>query len=243
MTAVLSFRQDALSCPLGSSTVRRWCVTSLADRRDLRGMSVSERTTPILHRVAAGEPSAVQLALRQFGPLVWSLARKYCPDHADAEDAVQEVFVELWQKAERYDPRLAAESTFVAMIARRRMIDRLRKKRRTQPTMPISEAADPPSDQRPETRLEIADEARIAAAVLAELPEQQAAVIKLSVYDGMPHSAISEQLDVPLGTVKTQIRRGLIKIREKMLEHGAAGAVPGAVPGRAVPGAGEGVAS
>ena len=76
----------------------------------------------ILNRIAAGDPDAVQECLDQFGGLVWSLARRLTSSESDAEDAVQEIFVEIWRKAERYDPSIASESTFIAMLARRRLI-------------------------------------------------------------------------------------------------------------------------
>jgi RNA polymerase sigma-70 factor (ECF subfamily) len=68
----------------------------------------------------------VRQCVEVYGPLVWSIARRFAPSTVDAEDAVQEIFVELWKHAGRYDPALVSEPTFVTMIARRRMLERLR---------------------------------------------------------------------------------------------------------------------
>ena len=84
---------------------------------------------PVLPDVATGQPAAIEECLDRYGGLVWSLARRNCPDEQTAEDAVQDVFIKLWQVADRFDPNLASEATFVAMIARRRLIDLYRKRR------------------------------------------------------------------------------------------------------------------
>ena len=108
--------------------------------------------TPILERVARQEPGAVDEMMKRFGGLVWSLARRSCPDATEAEDAVQEIFVEIWRTAGRFDSSIAGEATFVAMIARRRLIDRTRRRtRRPQPVALQESTSDPtPEDDRPE---------------------------------------------------------------------------------------------
>ncbi|HTK36951.1 MAG TPA: sigma-70 family RNA polymerase sigma factor, partial [Pyrinomonadaceae bacterium] len=80
----------------------------------------------ILQRIAAGDRTAVQDCLDTYGGLVWSIARKMLRSNEDTEDAVQEIFVDIWKNAERYDDAQSSETTFIAMIARRRLIDRIR---------------------------------------------------------------------------------------------------------------------
>ena len=70
----------------------------------------------LLPRVAQGDRAALNECIQRYGSLVWSLARRASPSASDAEDAVQEIFVEVWKSASRFDPRIAGESTFVAMI-------------------------------------------------------------------------------------------------------------------------------
>jgi RNA polymerase sigma factor (sigma-70 family) len=84
----------------------------------------------ILQRVAAGEAAAVDECLVAYRGLVWSLARRSTTNLSDAEDAVQEIFIEIWRNAGRYDSTLSSESTYITMIAKRRLIDRFRRRKR-----------------------------------------------------------------------------------------------------------------
>jgi RNA polymerase sigma-70 factor (ECF subfamily) len=80
----------------------------------------------ILQRIASGDRTAVDDCLKAYGGLVWSIARKMLRNTEEAEDAVQEIFIDIWKNAERFDASRASETTFVAMIARRRLIDKIR---------------------------------------------------------------------------------------------------------------------
>ena len=84
----------------------------------------------VLQRVAAGDMAAMQECIDEYGGLIWSLARRFCASPADAEDATQEVFIALWENAGKFDESKGAEVTYVAMIARRRLIDSGRKSQR-----------------------------------------------------------------------------------------------------------------
>lgn len=184
--------------------------------RERKGWSrVSERT--LLQRIAEGEQGAVRETIDRYSPLVWSLAQRLSPTRADAEDAVQEIFISLWKSADRYDPRAAQESTFVAMIARRRLIDRLRRSgRRPDLSGPeLSEAlapSDPGADR--DTSAINAEEAAVVTEAFRELSQDQQRVLRLSLQHGQSHSQIAESTGIPLGTVKTHARRGLIKLKE-----------------------------
>jgi RNA polymerase sigma-70 factor (ECF subfamily) len=167
-----------------------------------------------LERIAAGDAGAVAECLERFGGLVWSIARRLAGDAAEAEEVVQEVFVDLWKSAERFDPGRSSETAFVAMIARRRAIDRRRKLGRRQPLEElVAEPPHPASDEGFEA-VEVRDEARRASAALAELRPEQQRVLKLSIFDGLTHEEIAVRAGMPLGTVKTHARRGLIRLRE-----------------------------
>lgn len=167
----------------------------------------------LLRRVAAGDSTAVNEVLDRYGGLVWSLARRFCANPSDAEDATQEVFIDLWQSARRFDESLASEATFVAMIARRRLIDRFRRSERRRDTASlVSDVA--ATGGNPSDRAELLDDvARISDAMTQLRPEQQQ-VLKMSIYDGLTHDEIARSTGLPLGTVKTHARRGLIQIRE-----------------------------
>lgn len=176
--------------------------------------------TPLLPSVAKGDQAAVAACIDRYGGLVWSLARQFISIEADAEDAVQEIFVALWTHADRFDATRAGEATFVSMIARRRLIDRLRKSKR-QPEYETFEenttAAD--SGVSPEVRTE----AELVASVMEQMKPEQREALRLSAWLGMSHGAIAEKLDLPLGTVKSHIRRGLLQIRDELGIDGTAG--------------------
>jgi RNA polymerase sigma-70 factor (ECF subfamily) len=173
--------------------------------------SESSPAPALLTRVAAGDAAAVREVLATYGGLVWSLARRF--DAGDAEDAVQEIFLDLWKSAARFDPAVASEATFIAMIARRRLIDRRRTRRRRPTTENISEV---PSIADGASGPDVSAEANQAARALSQLrPEQRQVLILQS--QGLSHAEISAQIGMPLGTVKAHARRGLISIRAALL--------------------------
>ncbi|MBB3209342.1 RNA polymerase sigma-70 factor (ECF subfamily) [Rhodopirellula rubra] len=174
-------------------------------------------TESVLTRIASGDRTAVDDCLDRYGGLVWSLAKRWVGNVDDAEDAVQDIFVELWQQAGRFDPAVAGEATFVAMIARRRLIDRRRKQSRTPVMETISvEPVDANADHGTEEILVRGEEAAQAKECLGKLSPTQQQVLTLSVHHGASHASIAGKLSLPLGTVKSYARRGLIQLRDCM---------------------------
>ncbi len=179
--------------------------------------SFDTKQNTILRRIAAGDAAAVEDCINAYGNLVWALAKKLTPRLEDAEDAVQEIFTEIWQKAGRYDAAKAAEITFIAMIARRRLIDRLRKnycRPNVQSIEDIFETAPNVFESVLNTKIE----AERAIRAMNELRCEQRELMILNFYEGMSHDEIASQTGLPLGTVKTHIRRGLARLR-KVLSH------------------------
>ncbi len=170
-------------------------------------------TETILQRIARGEQAAVQECLARYSGLVWSLAKRFLGNATEAEDAVQDIFVELWKKADRFNPTLSSEPTYITMVTRRRLIDCRRKIARRPVLAQLPESV--ASSQAPGTRqVDIVDESSKAAAALQELRPEQQRVLKMAVYHGLTHEEISQSTGLPLGTIKTHVRRGLIKLRE-----------------------------
>ena len=180
----------------------------------------------VLRRVAQGDENAVRETMDRFGGLVWSLARRMSRSRADAEDAVQEIFTSIWHSADRFDPAKSSETTFVAMIARRRLIDRLRSASRKPQPSELSEAVAGAEAPNP---VEAADDAKAATEAFKELSDDQQRVLRLSIYSGYTHEQISKALDLPLGSVKTHARRGMIKLRDLMQRSGISPADTGAM--------------
>lgn len=185
-------------------------------------INATQADASVLQRIAAGDENAVREAMDQYGALVWSLAKRMCRNRADAEDAVQDIFVSVWRSAERFDPNAGSEATFVAVIARRKLIDRLRARTRQPDVVALTDAA--PGSENTVDRSELSEDARIAAEAFDELSQDQQRVLRLAVHHGCTHEQIATSLNMPLGTVKTHCRRGMIKIRESLQRRMANGA-------------------
>jgi RNA polymerase sigma-70 factor (ECF subfamily) len=171
----------------------------------------SATAPPLLPRIAAGDEQAVRECVTRYGALVWSLARRWSPDPADAEDAVQEIFTDLWRTAARFDQARLSEAGWVAMVARRRLIDRSRRRER-QPVLEELDATMDIADDR-EVDLDRTWLAERARAALRELPAAQRQVLELALLHGHTHDEIARATGTPLGTIKSHIRRGIIRVR------------------------------
>lgn len=167
----------------------------------------------ILQRIAAQDKTAVGDCLDKYGKLVWSIALNFLSSREDAEDAVQDIFIDIWKYAGRFDEEKSGEANFISLIARRRLIDRLRKSNR-QPKTFFSEEVLQNQSSEADKKLQIYIEAKEAVHYLKQLNPQQQQVIKMSIYGGMSQSEIAEECGIPLGTVKSLIRRGFQKIRD-----------------------------
>ena len=177
-------------------------------------MNISPKST-ILPRIAQGDENAVAECMKQYGNLVWMLAKKYTQTIEDAEDAVQEIFTEVWQNAGRFDSEKASEVTFISLIARRRLIDRLRKVYRQPNVLSIDEIFEVQPNGF-ETEIHTQIEAKKAVAAMREIRTEQRELMLLTIFEGMSHGEIAEKTNLPLGTVKTHIRRGFESVRKIM---------------------------
>ena len=168
-----------------------------------------------MKKIAKGDSAAMRTIVKDYTGLVRSLARRMQVRSADVEDAVQEVFIEVWRHAGRFDDTKGSEKLFIATIARRRLIDRIRRDIR----QPLSASTDVREDARwagPGIEGETHAEAEQVARVVARLRPDRRRVLSMGLLQGMTHSEISRATGMPLGTVKTQMRRGLIQVREWM---------------------------
>lgn len=180
----------------------------------------------LLVAVAKGDAGALERCFESYGPLVWAIVRRRVKDHFAAEDLVQEIFTEVWKSAGRHDSKIASEGGFIAMIARRRTIDWVRRQQR----LPLLEPL--PAGE------SVAAEVALAGAAidreslwsaLAALPEETRRLFVLHFEKGMTHGEIAETTGLPLGSVKTRLRRGLIEARV-MLQRAGARQNPGIRP-------------
>lgn len=181
----------------------------------------------LLPRIAAGDSGAMREAIDRYGALVWHLARTTLSRRADQDDAVQEVFIELWKAAPRFDPSIASERAFIAMIARRRLIDRGRhEKTRINATVNAGDysgaIAERPALSASPSPIEHCEEASLASTAISQLSPAQQQTLRMSIHDGLSHQEIADRLSVPLGTVKTNLRRGLMRVRDALSRRGQA---------------------
>jgi RNA polymerase sigma factor (sigma-70 family) len=167
----------------------------------------------ILADVAAGHPEAMEACIAEYGGMVWSLALKMSPTREDAEEGVQEVFVDVWRHARRFDPSVSSETTFVAMIARRRLIDRHRRRGARPACASLEEFPAAPA-RMATSRIDLADEASHIRSLLGRLRPEERQVLELALGEGLSQTAIAERTGLPLGTVKSHARRGLIRLRQ-----------------------------
>ena len=170
-----------------------------------------DEPAPLLPRIAAGDESAVRACVARYGPMLLAVARRWSPDATEAEDAVQEICFDLWRHAARFDATKSTERGFVAMVARRRLIDRHRQRTRRIAMDPVPEGFDLPADE-PDAGDRVSD-AMSAQEVLALLSPPQRRFIERHLLDGKTHDEIAREANVPLGTVKSHIHRGLQKAR------------------------------
>jgi len=170
-----------------------------------------------MQRVAAGDESAIAALYDRFGGLVFRAARQLLPSDAEAEDAVQEVFLRLWKTADRFDPNRAKLITWVMLLTRRHVIDRIRRtavRPRTTEMTPLNEGF---SDAH-ESQAVSSERRSQLQQRLALLPELQRSVIERSYLQGFTLREVAIQLDVPLGTVKSALSRGLARLRQNERE-------------------------
>ena len=174
-------------------------------------MQGPDQAPRLLERIASGDPAAVRAVIQEYGDLVWSLARRFTTNDADAEDAVQDIFTMLWRKAGVYDRTQGAEITFVSLLARRVLIDRWRRSGRQIKSISLDANHDAAAPW-----VHDDESIRLAAEAFEELEDDQKTAIRLSICFGLTHEMIAEATDTPVGTVKTRIRRGLALVRDRL---------------------------
>ena len=180
------------------------------------GDASNNNVMSLLKRIASGDSAAVRECIDQYGGLIWSLARRLSRNPADAEDATQEIFLALWRNAARFDESKGSEKLFIAMLARRRLFDRLRKTRNEPPMDSSSEILESVEWPDPGARSESAIEAEQAKQALTQLRPEHRQVLELGLLHGLTQSEIAARLNMPLGTVKSFMRRGIARVREVM---------------------------
>lgn len=176
----------------------------------------------LMARVRTGDRSALAEIYERHGTMVYSIALKFLRDPSRAEDLTHDVFLVIWEHPERYRPEIGPFAPWFYRVARNRAIDILRRARReTQPgDHSVFELTLPDSEPDPGDQAVIRVESQRARAALRTLPANQRTVIELAYFSGMTQREMADHLNEPLGTIKTRVRTGLLRLRD-MLESDA----------------------
>jgi RNA polymerase sigma-70 factor, ECF subfamily len=185
--------------------------------RRLRAVRDADTVDPdaLLVRVGRGERAAFDALYDTIAPLVYGVARRVVRDPQMAEDIAQEALVEVWRQAPRFDPSKGRATSWIVTIAHRRAVDRVRSEQsRHEREDRVGRDTATVSTTEPSARLEAADTTVELATGLASLTELQRDAIRLAFYEGRTHQEVAQLLGIPLGTAKTRIRDGLIRLRD-----------------------------
>jgi RNA polymerase sigma-70 factor, ECF subfamily len=177
------------------------CPNHLVERTDL------PEDSALLARIVARDAGAVSELYDRYAGLLFNLILRVLRERADAEDVLQEVFVAVWTRAESYNVTLGAPVAWLVRIARNRAIDRLRSnaaRGRLADASQVETPAAPPA--RPEDRHDV-------ARALDVLPQEQRELVEQAYFMGLTHSELAARFGLPLGTVKTRVRSGLLALR------------------------------
>lgn len=170
----------------------------------------------LMLRVQRGDDVAFADLYDRLSGVVFGAVKRVLRDPAMSEEVTQEVFVELWRTAVRFDPERASVSTWAITLARRRAVDRVRREQSQRDRIERSGARRPDEVASPAESVVASLEAERVGRALADLPEEQRVVIELAFIHGDTHAEIAEYLDIPLGTVKGRARLGLKKLSGRL---------------------------
>jgi RNA polymerase sigma-70 factor, ECF subfamily len=170
--------------------------------------------TEILHAIARGDESALAVLYDRYHSILLGLLLRILHSRVEAEDVLQEVFLQIWQRAANFDETRGRAFTWMVTLARSRAIDRLRslQSRQRADDTALRDAPDDVGDAVEDVYH--AEQREIVRAALAEIPEEQRRALLLAYFEGLTQSEIAERLDQPLGTVKTRMRSGMNKLRD-----------------------------
>jgi RNA polymerase sigma-70 factor (ECF subfamily) len=183
-------------------------------RTDVQNLEETRTDIALLDRIVARDERAVGELYDRHNRLLFGLILRILRDRSEAEEVLQEVFVLVWTRAETYNVALGPPAAWLVRIARNRAIDRLRSNNvrlRAVESAPIPEPA-----QSPESSAALSQQQRAVRQALDTLPPDQRVLIEHAYYMGLTQSELAERFKLPLGTVKTRVRTGMMALREQL---------------------------
>jgi len=177
----------------------------------------------LLQRIAQKDSASFQAFYRKYGGLLFTAIANVLNDHHDAEDVMQEVLVQIWNKAHLYEPRKGKPLTWLTTMARNRAIDRIRSKQRRSRLNDDFESESRTDqlefDESSSDQVEVLERSRIVRSAVSKLTPDQREAIQLAYFAGLTQAEVADRLNEPLGTVKARIRRGVNRLEGLVKQH------------------------
>jgi RNA polymerase sigma-70 factor (ECF subfamily) len=192
---------------------------SLFFAKRVNEQETQDKDTELLRQIAAGNRASFAEFYDRHSTLMFSVACKILNDTNEAKDVLQEAFMQIWEKAAKFDPKLGKASSWAAILVRNKAIDRIRASQRR-----IRLAEEAGAEQAIAVKVDDTanetiyghEKANLIQSAIVELPVEQRQAIELAYFSGLTQDEISKKLNEPLGTIKARIRRGLLKLRDQL---------------------------
>jgi RNA polymerase sigma-70 factor (ECF subfamily) len=178
-----------------------------------------DRDIELLRQIAAGDRVSFAEFYDRHSPLMFSVACRILRDTSEAEDVLQEAFVQIWEKAAKFDPKLGKANSWAAILVRNKAVDRIRASQRRTRLAEEAGAEQVIAGNVDDTANEAVyghEKTLLIQSAIVELPGEQRQAIELAYFSGLTQDEISKKLNQPLGTIKARIRRGLLKMRDQL---------------------------
>jgi len=174
----------------------------------------------LVARMVEGDQAALSQLYDRYSSMLLALAIRVVREHAEAEEVLQEVLLQAWRQAERYNPERSSVSTWLVMMTRSRAIDRIRSRNVVDRTLAAAQKEESRVHESPEGAKSVLHQERAVRlrAELAKLPDEQRKVLELAFFSGMTQREIANETGIPLGTVKTRTLLAMKKLRVALQE-------------------------
>lgn len=183
-------------------------------------MSQSRDPQELIPLIAKGDRQAFSEFYDRLSSLAYTFALRILRSKADAEDLVQEVFLQAWNQASSYDSHRGKPEAWIITMTKSRAIDKLRSHRRKDQRVPVLEDAARRKTEEAENAMDGTSWKLTLQGAISDLSEIQREALEMAYFEGKTHTEISEELGLPAGTVKTRIRDGLLKLRQQFAKSG-----------------------